>query len=275
MACSAAAGTRWTTKRLKGLEPSTFCMASRRSSQLSYSRARAPSIPANRRELSRSGRRLSGWCACTPAAVRGWPAQTAATAREKDRRRLGPPCAPAGLVPGTVLGVVPGTNSRRGAWHRFGAWCLAPIVVARAGVRVASGRCGVALLALLHVEIEQESVQTGDVFLLLVGDPLHHLLRSLVGQRVGLRLVAVDRPQLLGQVVPQRLQVGGQLCQSHVRILTGCRSGPAAAARSSRRRPTSTPCRCRARPGPPRDGHSRCTSCRRTAAGSRRRSCRR
>ena len=26
-------------KRLKGLEPSTFCMASRRSSQLSYSRA--------------------------------------------------------------------------------------------------------------------------------------------------------------------------------------------------------------------------------------------
>jgi hypothetical protein len=31
-------------KRLKGLEPSTFCMASRRSSQLSYSRAGAPSI---------------------------------------------------------------------------------------------------------------------------------------------------------------------------------------------------------------------------------------
>ena len=28
-------------KRLKGLEPSTFCMASRRSSQLSYSRAGA------------------------------------------------------------------------------------------------------------------------------------------------------------------------------------------------------------------------------------------
>ena len=31
-------------KRLKGLEPSTFCMASRRSSQLSYSRALRPSI---------------------------------------------------------------------------------------------------------------------------------------------------------------------------------------------------------------------------------------
>ncbi len=28
-------------KRLKGLEPSTFCMASRRSSQLSYSRTKA------------------------------------------------------------------------------------------------------------------------------------------------------------------------------------------------------------------------------------------
>jgi hypothetical protein len=34
----AVAGVK--VKRLKGLEPSTFCMASRRSSQLSYSRAR-------------------------------------------------------------------------------------------------------------------------------------------------------------------------------------------------------------------------------------------
>ena len=32
-------------KRLKGLEPSTFCMASRRSSQLSYSRAGAEYNP--------------------------------------------------------------------------------------------------------------------------------------------------------------------------------------------------------------------------------------
>jgi hypothetical protein len=32
------AGWRVSRKRLKGLEPSTFCMASRRSSQLSYSR---------------------------------------------------------------------------------------------------------------------------------------------------------------------------------------------------------------------------------------------
>jgi hypothetical protein len=35
-----ALATRRSRKRLKGLEPSTFCMASRRSSQLSYSRAR-------------------------------------------------------------------------------------------------------------------------------------------------------------------------------------------------------------------------------------------
>ena len=35
-------------KRLKGLEPSTFCMASRRSSQLSYSRAAANYRPGAR-----------------------------------------------------------------------------------------------------------------------------------------------------------------------------------------------------------------------------------
>ncbi len=35
-------------KRLKGLEPSTFCMASRRSSQLSYSRAGAEYSPPGR-----------------------------------------------------------------------------------------------------------------------------------------------------------------------------------------------------------------------------------
>jgi hypothetical protein len=35
-----------TEKRLKGLEPSTFCMASRRSSQLSYSRKRGPEYTA-------------------------------------------------------------------------------------------------------------------------------------------------------------------------------------------------------------------------------------
>ena len=38
----APAGRGFHAKRLKGLEPSTFCMASRRSSQLSYSRS-APS----------------------------------------------------------------------------------------------------------------------------------------------------------------------------------------------------------------------------------------
>ncbi len=36
-------------KRLKGLEPSTFCMASRRSSQLSYSRAKGRSLAKRRR----------------------------------------------------------------------------------------------------------------------------------------------------------------------------------------------------------------------------------
>ena len=45
-------GERLVAKALKGLEPSTFCMASRRSSQLSYSRKRAVSIPA----LSRASR---------------------------------------------------------------------------------------------------------------------------------------------------------------------------------------------------------------------------
>jgi hypothetical protein len=39
-------------KRLKGLEPSTFCMASRRSSQLSYSRAN----PEYKAGLDRQGR---------------------------------------------------------------------------------------------------------------------------------------------------------------------------------------------------------------------------
>src|SRR5204862_1007434 len=46
-------------KRLKGLEPSTFCMASRRSSQLSYSRAVAASIatgPGGSGPKSRLGR---------------------------------------------------------------------------------------------------------------------------------------------------------------------------------------------------------------------------
>ena len=37
----ARSGSGLPGKRLKGFEPSTFCMASRRSSQLSYSRARA------------------------------------------------------------------------------------------------------------------------------------------------------------------------------------------------------------------------------------------
>ena len=46
----------FSAKRLKGLEPSTFCMASRRSSQLSYSREAAEYRPARR--LRRQGRLL-------------------------------------------------------------------------------------------------------------------------------------------------------------------------------------------------------------------------
>ena len=42
------------------------------------------------------------------------------------------------------------------------------------------------------------------------------------------------------------------------------RFGRAATCPSSRRRSTSTPCRSRARPGPPRGAHSRSPSCRRT-----------
>jgi hypothetical protein len=39
-------------ERLKGLEPSTFCMASRRSSQLSYSRETSQYNPGSQREIS-------------------------------------------------------------------------------------------------------------------------------------------------------------------------------------------------------------------------------
>ena len=49
------------------------------------------------------------------------------------------------------------------------------------------------------------------------------------------------------------------------------RSGPAGACPSSRRRPTSTPCRSRARPGRPRGARSRSASCRRKAGAPRRR----
>jgi heat shock protein HtpX len=49
------------------------------------------------------------------------------------------------------------------------------------------------------------------------------------------------------------------------------RSGPVGACPSSRRRPTSTPCRSRARPGRPRGARSRSASCRRRAGAPRRR----
>src|SRR3954465_11903810 len=116
-------------KRLKGLEPSTFCMASRRSSQLSYSR------------------------------------------------------------------------NGEGQVYR--------------GRRFAEPLSGVLdLLALLHIQLLQELQQPRDVVLLVVHDPLHGLLGVLVRQREGLLLEAIDREQLVGQVLPERLQIGGQLGQS-------------------------------------------------------------
>jgi hypothetical protein len=47
-------------KRLKGLEPSTFCMASRRSSQLSYSRALAGILAAHRRPRAEAAAARAG-----------------------------------------------------------------------------------------------------------------------------------------------------------------------------------------------------------------------
>ena len=46
------------------------------------------------------------------------------------------------------------------------------------------------------------------MLLLLVDDPLDVLLRVLVGERERLLLVAVDRKQLVGQVLAQSLEVG-------------------------------------------------------------------
>ena len=57
------------------------------------------------------------------------------------------------------------------------------------------------------------------MLLLLVDDPLDVLLRVLVGERERLLLVAVDREQLVGQVLAQSLEVGVELGQAHARIL--------------------------------------------------------
>ena len=65
----------WTVKRMKGLEPSTFCMASRRSSQLSYIRAnpeysgRLTAATPGEGEAARARRvgrraRTPGWPTC-------------------------------------------------------------------------------------------------------------------------------------------------------------------------------------------------------------------
>lgn len=49
-------------KRLKGFEPSTFCMASRRSSQLSYSREVGAVYPEDRSRTSRPSTRRGRTC---------------------------------------------------------------------------------------------------------------------------------------------------------------------------------------------------------------------
>jgi len=88
------------SKRLKGLEPSTFCMASRRSSQLSYSREVAEYIPV---AAAGSG---SGWGAVeidvrTPSSSRG--SRSAALTGQRSRKPLdlvapeGPEALEAGL----------------------------------------------------------------------------------------------------------------------------------------------------------------------------------
>ena len=66
-------------KRMKGLEPSTFCMASRRSSQLSYIRGGGDYSPAG--ELRRRAPRLQD-----PATGGGWFAQPM---REKRKQKVG------------------------------------------------------------------------------------------------------------------------------------------------------------------------------------------
>jgi hypothetical protein len=78
------------------------------------------------------------------------------------------------------------------------------------------GRAGpLDLLALLHVQPAQQVEQPGDVLLLVVGDPLDDLLGARVREREGLGLVAVDRLELGGQVLAQRLQVRVELGQPH------------------------------------------------------------
>jgi hypothetical protein len=75
-------------ERLKGLEPSTFCMASRRSSQLSYSRRRKRSIATrfNRRVAAGRSIRTAVQAAARNRAVRGVVVSAGAAAA----RHLGP-----------------------------------------------------------------------------------------------------------------------------------------------------------------------------------------
>ncbi len=64
---SSASSPRGGLERVKGLEPSTFCMASRRSSQLSYTRSKAGCYQRARRGAIRA--RGAGWAPPQPGAA--------------------------------------------------------------------------------------------------------------------------------------------------------------------------------------------------------------
>jgi hypothetical protein len=95
-------------KRLKGLEPSTFCMASRRSSQLSYSRTRGEYSPAGgdgRRAGTPRRHGGSGARAATLRTPHGAVAEwlrsglQSRSHRFDSGRRLSPPRRPPAAVP--------------------------------------------------------------------------------------------------------------------------------------------------------------------------------
>ena len=97
------------SKRLKGLEPSTFCMASRRSSQLSYSRTRAESTSTRRAEgePGASLARHAGVRRRTPRAMAG---------QTEGPRRAGPPAGRSG----SAARALRGRERRRPARPRSG-----------------------------------------------------------------------------------------------------------------------------------------------------------
>ncbi len=131
-------------KRLKGFEPSTFCMASRRSSQLSYSRTRRDSSLTARGRAVASGSWVAGGPACLVLVavlglLGGAPARSAA-AQPAMVVWAGP------LVPGTALHGVrlkaDGSGARLvvGAGHRAGGKVTTAGSFSPAGAQLAAIR---------------------------------------------------------------------------------------------------------------------------------------